>query len=193
MRLASAFFTGFLCAALMGCGSNGDIKEALGLTREGPDEYRVVPRPPLSVPPEFNLRPPGEQESNYVSGKAAQVRAHEGVLGVNTATVGSADTAVTPVTSGDLPNGSDAQFLANAGATKADPHIRQKILDDKMNGIAEKDPDYLFGGKTESDSIVDAEKEKDRLKTNKAQNKSASEGETPVIKPKSKGLLGDIF
>ena len=126
---------------LTGCGSGADLKETLGLNREGPDEYRVVPRPPLSVPPEFNLRPPG-QESSYVSGKPAQDRAHDEVMGVTGASTPAAvaDTAVTPVTSGNLPTGPDAQFLANAGGNKIDPQIRQKILDDRSTARRHRTP-----------------------------------------------------
>jgi hypothetical protein len=189
----------------MGCGSSIDVKEKLGLNREGPDEYRVVPRPPLTVPPEFNLRPPGES-STYVSGMPAQNRAHDQVTGGDTSTPAVPDApasssnpftnaaAVTPVTSGALPSSSDSQLLANAGANKADPQIRQKLLDDKMNGVGgAKDPNYLFGGKTQSDTLVDPTKEADRLKQDKEQNKPPTAGDTPVIAPEDKGLLGTIF
>jgi len=179
----------------MGCGSGADLKETLGLNRQGPDEYRVVPRPPLSVPPEFNLAPPGQQESSYVSGKTAQARAHEEVLGVSTTPMPAtiAATAVTPVTSGDLPSGSDSQFLANAGGSKADPQIRQKLLDERLNGASGQDPNYLFGGKKQGDSMVDATKEAQRIQQDKAQNKPVTAGDTPVVQPEDKGILGNIF
>jgi len=180
---------------LMGCGNGADLKETLGLNREGPDEYRVVPRPPLSVPPEFNLRPPGQQESSNISGKPAEARAHDEVLGLSDSSTpaATADTAVTPVTSGDLPSGSDAQFLADAGGSKADPQIRQKLQSDGTTGAAASDPNYLFGGKKQGDSVVDATKEADRIKQDNAQNKPITAGDTPVVQPEDKGLLGDIF
>ncbi len=200
MKPAYRLFVVFVCAALAGCGSNGDVKEALGLNRQAPDEFRVLQRPPLSVPPEFNLRPPG-QESEYVSGLPAQAKARDVVLGEgNTPTQGApaqknlAETAVVPVTSEALPSGADAQLLANAGAPHADPHVRQKLLDDKTNGVASKDSTYLFGGKKESDPEVDATKEAQRLKQDKDQNQPPTAGgDTPVIVPKDKGLLGGIF
>src|ERR1700723_2375217 len=60
---------GFLTAALRlttpvtvlvvlgGC-SNGSLTRTFGLTRDAPDEFTVVTRAPLSMPPDFTLRPP---------------------------------------------------------------------------------------------------------------------------------------
>jgi len=183
-----------LCAALAGCGSSSDLRDKLGLVHQAPDEFRVLPRPPLSVPPEFNLRPPG-QESEYASGQPAENRAHDEVLG-NEAGIPPqprASTAVVPVTSGSLPSGGDAQLLSNAGAGKADPRIRQRILDDTTNGGVAHDSSYLFGGKKQEDTEVDPTKEAQRLKNDKAQNKPPTTGDTPVIAPQDKGILGDIF
>ena len=43
------------CMALAACSS---IREDLGLGRSPPDEFAVIDRPPLSMPPDFGLRPP---------------------------------------------------------------------------------------------------------------------------------------
>jgi Protein of unknown function (DUF3035) len=42
-------------AMLGGC---GELKTAMGLNPNSPDEFAVESRAPLSMPPEFNLRPP---------------------------------------------------------------------------------------------------------------------------------------
>jgi hypothetical protein len=36
----------------------GEVREDLGLGRNPPDEFAVVEHPPLSMPPDFGLRPP---------------------------------------------------------------------------------------------------------------------------------------
>src|SRR3569623_3370498 len=41
--------------AVAGCEST---KEMLGLTTRSPDEFQVVSRAPLSMPPDYSLRPP---------------------------------------------------------------------------------------------------------------------------------------
>ena len=42
--------------ALAGC--SGSVQESLGLGKRQPDEFQVVRRAPLVLPPDFNLRPP---------------------------------------------------------------------------------------------------------------------------------------
>ncbi|MGD9509956.1 MAG: DUF3035 domain-containing protein [Geminicoccaceae bacterium] len=43
-------------AGLAGC--SGTVQENLGLGKRQPDEFQVVRRAPLVLPPDFNLRPP---------------------------------------------------------------------------------------------------------------------------------------
>ncbi len=45
--------------ALVGCQST---KQALGMTKVVPDEFRVVSMAPLVVPPDYSLRPPAPGE-----------------------------------------------------------------------------------------------------------------------------------
>ena len=40
---------------LPGC---ADLRQAIGIDRVGPDEFAVESRAPLTIPPEFDLRPP---------------------------------------------------------------------------------------------------------------------------------------
>ena len=42
---------------LSGCG-NSQLSRTFGLTRDTPDEFTVVTRAPLSMPPDYTLRPP---------------------------------------------------------------------------------------------------------------------------------------
>ncbi len=44
-----------MAALLAGC---SDVTDTLGFGRNPPDEFAVVDRPPLSMPPDFDLRPP---------------------------------------------------------------------------------------------------------------------------------------
>ena len=47
---------------LAGCG-RGTVQEALGMGKRAPDEFTVVSRAPLILPPDYGLRPPGSGES----------------------------------------------------------------------------------------------------------------------------------
>src|ERR1700743_853263 len=50
--------TAGLLLVLLALAACSDIKEDLGMGRSPPDEFAVVDRPPLSMPPDFGLRPP---------------------------------------------------------------------------------------------------------------------------------------
>src|ERR1700733_15476722 len=52
--------------SLIGCES---LREAAGITKEPPDEFAVVTKSPLVIPPDFNLTPPkpGAAPTNQVS------------------------------------------------------------------------------------------------------------------------------
>ena len=45
---------------LSGCGS--ELSDVLGTNKMPPDEFTILTKPPLIVPPEYNLRPPAEGE-----------------------------------------------------------------------------------------------------------------------------------
>jgi len=184
----------FACIiGLTACGSSGDLKETLGLNRKGPDEFAVVSRPALSVPPEFNLTPPKQGADSLISAAtvSAQEQAHEKVLGNPTSSTRAA-TAVPVIASGNLPSGADSQLLSNAGANKAQPDIRSQIAQDALNGKTVASTPYLLGNKND-DPIVDPKKEADRIKQNKDQNQPVTGVDTPTIAPKSKGIFGDWF
>lgn len=48
-----------IAVALGGCGSIGN---ALGFSKNAPDEYEIVSKAPLVVPPDYGLRPPADNE-----------------------------------------------------------------------------------------------------------------------------------
>ena len=48
------------CIFLSGC--KNTTKADLGLANQAPDEFMVMPRKPLSLPPEFDLRPVSEPQ-----------------------------------------------------------------------------------------------------------------------------------
>lgn len=58
-------------ALLSGC---ADVREMMGFSREGPDEFAVVTHQPLVIPPDFRLRPPRPGE---VVEEQARVQAQE--------------------------------------------------------------------------------------------------------------------
>ncbi len=87
--------------ALAGCDG---FKEQLGLTKQSPDEFRVVSRAPLSLPPDYSLVPPAPGAPRPQEGTATD-QARTAVFG--------GDPGAQPLGTG----ASDQAFLSAAGFT----------------------------------------------------------------------------
>jgi hypothetical protein len=124
MSFNRVIVTGVLVAAagLAGCRST---KSALGMTKVTPDEFRVVAKAPLVVPPDYGLRPPapGEPRPQELQPESA---ARTALLGAREAQVRS---------------DGEKLLVAKAGAEKADPLIRY-VVDDEFGDIAHKEKGF---------------------------------------------------
>ncbi|MDB5446719.1 MAG: hypothetical protein JWQ97_2036, partial [Phenylobacterium sp.] len=109
-------------AGLAGCQS---ASKALGMTKVTPDEFRVVTKAPLVVPPDYGLRPPapGEPRPQELQPESA----------ARTALLGQREAQVR--TDGEK------LLVAKAGAEKADPLIRY-VVDDEFGDVAHKDKSF---------------------------------------------------
>jgi len=109
-------------SALSGCGG---FSKTIGMAKVTPDEFRVVTKAPLTVPPDFSLRPPapGEPRPQELQPESA---ARVALLGQQ-----------------DASNRSDGEKLLDtkAGGDKADPLIRY-VVDDEFGAIAHKDKSF---------------------------------------------------
>jgi hypothetical protein len=180
-----------LAAPLAACGGDGGLKSVLGLDKSAPDEFGVVARAPLSMPPDYTLRPPKPGELRPQDTKPTDV-ARQTVF-----RAGVDKNAIDPqLQSGGRTLG-EAALLKQVGVASADPNIR-KILSQENSRMLESDRtfiDRLTFWKTpeEPGIVVDPEKEAQRLRQNVAEGKPATEGETPIIERKRKALLEGIF
>lgn len=194
-----------MCSLLLLAACGGGVKETLGLNREAPDEFRVVSRPPLSVPPQFSLRPPAAP-GEVVPGEQADRKAKSLITGTgpdaNTFVLprGNVDTAVIPVESSPLSRRAtpETNFLERAGAIDAQPNIRERLEQDKIaaHQTIEDDESWwdtfsILPGK--KDPVVSAKDESARIKQNQADGKPVTEGDTPEAKQRDTGVLGRIF
>lgn len=103
---------------LGGCAS---VRQALGSEKMAPDEFRVVSKAPLVVPPEFNLRPPRPGEARPMELRA-DLQARTAVFGVQT---------------GAAASDGEKLLVARAGGTNADPRIRA-VIDEETGGVSRK-------------------------------------------------------
>jgi Protein of unknown function (DUF3035) len=109
-------------AGLAGCVST---RNALGMDKVTPDEFRVVTKAPLVVPPDFALRPPapGKPRPQELQPESA------------------ARTALLGAREGEARSDGEKMLAARAGADKADPLIRY-VVDDEFGDVAHKEKSF---------------------------------------------------
>ncbi len=191
--------------ALTAC-TGQDVQETFGMNRKAPDEFVVYSRPPLSVPPEFDLKPPrpGEESPNVVT---TEDQARQVLLGTKRkpATLdeaaakvdSSVETAVEPVLQSDAPSGAQSSFLKKAGTAKADPDIRATLGKDVIEAPKKKKKaESLYEsivGDDKNEPVVDAKGEAERIRDNRDKGKPVTEGKTPTKDEKPKSVLDKIL
>lgn len=201
MRYTTYFSIG--CLFLLGACASGTVKDTLGLGNKAPDEFRVVSRPPLSLPPQFDLRPPAapgetlaapahKEAESLLMGKPQTGKA-DNVFVLKSKT----EAAVTPAEIKSAKKLTpELNLLERAGADNSNPNIRQALEQDRIVVQPEEEEswwDTFSILPPKKDPLVNAEGEAERLKQNKAEGKPANEGETPEVKQKDTGMLGKIL
>jgi len=169
--------------ALSGC---TDVRRSLGYEKAPPDEFQVVDRPPLTLPPDFSLRPP----------QPGTARPQETSTRDQARRVLAGRTLATPVTTAGRTQG-DIVLVKRFGAEAIQPDIRV-LIDKESLALAEVEKSFtdrlVFWRKPEPPGVaVDPVKETQRLRENQALGKSVSEGETPQIERRKKAILEGIF
>jgi hypothetical protein len=117
--LASALIA---AVGLAGCTST---RKALGMNKVTPDEFRIVTKAPLVVPPDFALRPPapGKPRPQELQPESA------------------ARTALLGQREGEARSDGEKLLVAKAGADKADPLIRY-VVDDEFGDVSHKEKNF---------------------------------------------------
>jgi hypothetical protein len=170
-----------LLFALSAC---SDTREFMGLTNTPPDEFAVVEHPPLSLPPDYSLRPPrpgapAPREQNP-SGMAAKALYGEGNMEL------VEQQGVDRLKMSNLSPGEQA-VVASAGAQQADPNIRNLIDREQGQQVVgnRKLVDALLFWREpkpeDQSTIVNASAEKDRLLAAKINNAPVTSGDTPAV------------
>jgi hypothetical protein len=149
--------------AAVGLTACQSTRKSLGMTKVTPDEFRVVTKAPLVVPPDYALRPPapGMPRPQELQPESAARNALLGAREAETRTEG------------------EKLLAAKAGADKADPLIRY-VVDDEFGDVAHKeksfadkvmfwrsdkpaDPTQAVGGGADVAAPVDAAAEQERI------------------------------
>lgn len=177
---------GLVCAAaLSGCDS---ARSAFGISKQSPDEFAVVTRAPLTLPPDYGLRPP----------RPGAARPHETDV-KDTARDLLVANKESPSGPRGAPNVSRAEsaLLARAEATDVDPAIRAAV-DRESSILTSQNEEFLdrilfWVEKPPPGTVVDANKESQRLRENAALGNTPTTGRTVQIDRKPKGWLEGLF
>lgn len=169
---------------LAGCDS---ARKALTQTKAAPDEFAVYTRAPLTMPPDYGLRPPTNGKAEETSVVSTREEARRVLLGSPTAQTQPIE-AATPGTS---------VLLAKAGVDRAEPGIRD-IVDRETSAYANEDVRFmeklLYGDEANgTGTVVDPLVESKRIQENQALGKPITDGETPMIDTKPDKGLGSII
>jgi Protein of unknown function (DUF3035) len=166
--------------ALAGCGET--FGRAAGLIRDAPDEFTVTTRAPLAMPSSFDLPPP-QPGARRPQERPEHIQAEEAL--VPQMALGTAP----------APNTPGQEALVRAAGPPAPSNIRQEVnaeasLDRPRQTLTDRlifwDPSPPPG------TVVDAGKESQRLRENAALGQSVENGDTPIVQPKRKKLLGSL-
>lgn len=186
-RIVSLGVLGALSLSLAACGGGG-LKDALGYGKDAPDEFAIVTKAPLVIPPDFGLRPPQPgaprpQEANAQPALAAEAALTGQAPGAATVSDGSAG---------------EQALLQQTGADAADPNIRQ-VVNAETRTLVEKDnkftDDVLFWQQKSppDERLVDSQGEKQRIQQNTAEGKPVTEGDTPSKAPAKPGFFSGLW
>ena len=171
-----------LCAlaALSGC---DDTKRALGINKSIPDEFAVVRRAPLVMPPDYNLRPPAPGTERPQEGTTSE-QARNALVGRNRLN----GYIVRGFSAGEI------ELLDLAGADFILPGVRE-TLNREMSAFASEDKSFtdrlVFWSDTRRQGMpIDPVAEQKRLNENLALGKEPNDGPVPVISKGGSSLLG---
>lgn len=162
---------------LIGCSETRDM---LGIGRNTPDEFTVVDRAPLVLPPDYNLRPPqpgAARPQEQTPSKQAEAALFDA-----------------PAPANNSLSSLDQKLLQQAGAAQAEPNIRKTLDKEAAAGVTDSrhlvDDLLWWRQRDDGSTVVDAAKESERLKTARGEGKTANDGATPVIEKRKSGWLG---
>lgn len=152
--------------AASGCSS---LSRAIGASRSSPDEFRVMTHAPLTLPPDYNLRPPRPGEARPgESDPSGEARA--ALFGDNV---------------GQAASQGERSFITAAGAATADDNIRDTI-DYEAQGVVRRNEGFVdrllaFGGSgAPAASPINPQTEEQRLADEEAVRRATGGGQVTI-------------
>jgi hypothetical protein len=152
--------------AASGCSS---MSRAIGASRSSPDEFRVMTHAPLTLPPDYNLRPPRPGEARPgESDPSSEARA--ALFGDNV---------------GQSASQGERAFISAAGASTAEDNIRDQI-DYEAQGVVRRNEGFVnrllsFGGSSgPAAAPLNPEEEQRRLEDAESIRRATGGGQVTI-------------
>ncbi len=152
--------------AATGCGT---VQRAIGAAKTSPDEFRVVTQAPLTLPPDYNLRPPRPGEP-----RPQELQPSD-----------EARVALFGETVGQTASGGERRLVAAAGAEASDADIRDTI-DYEAQGVVRRSEGFVnrvlaFGGSGAArPAPLNAEEEARRLEDDESIRRATGGGQVVI-------------
>lgn len=160
-------------------------KEMMGLEKSAPDEFAVYSRAPLSLPPDYTIKPP-TPGADRPQGEDETIKAQRALTGYASEAKVDSYAGYQNMSPG-LKN-----MLEETGALKADPAIRNTIDRETSAFIQESESftdDIMFWKNKESfGTKVNAAKESQRIREAQALG-DAVDGQGAVVIERKKGAI----
>lgn len=173
-------FAALALTLLTGC---DDTKRALGINKSIPDEFAVVRRAPLVMPPDFNLSPPAPGSERPQEGTTAE-QARNALIGRNRLD----GYRVRGFSAGEV------ELLDLAGADQIYPGVRAQ-LDRETSAFSVESDSFtdrlvFWSDNRQLGTPIDPMAEQKRLNENQALGKAPNDGPVPVISKGGSSVLG---
>jgi hypothetical protein len=195
MRISGASRTVLAIPILLlalGLGGCSEARRAVGWDKAPPDEFKILTRAPLAMPPDYGLRPPTPGAPRPQEGSTTD-QARTAITGGRP----GARPGAAPAAGAGRPSAAEVALLEKAGADRADPAIRATV-DREARAVADADRSFtdklIFWREPEPPgTVIDAEREQQRLRENQALGRPANSGDTPIVRRRQRGLLEGLF
>ncbi len=163
-------------------------RSIVGVGKQSPDEFEVVTRAPLSLPPDYGLRAPNP---NVASAKERSVTAAAREVIVKSERKKARDIAGGAVSLGE------SALLSSAGARNADTSIRALLENDNKSyyNFDEKllEKVMFWQAMDPPGAIIDPQKEAKRIGEARSKGAPVNTGDLPIIERKERGFLEGLF
>jgi hypothetical protein len=184
-------------ALLLVLSACGGLRESLGIgTKRAPDEFTVVKRAPLVLPPNYNLRPPRPGAPRPQELQPTQA-ARSALVASAGGTISRRDSGRPATAATGGPTSGELALMKRAGTDDVEPNIRQ-LIDAETSILVAKSASFtdrliFWQEKPQPGQVVDPQKEASRIQENSATGQPVTTGATPVIRHRKRGFLEGIF